>query len=520
MGISCFLEKHARDDPAAEAIVFRGQRISYGEYNRRSERIAAGLLKAGIARGDRIGIYMSGRPEYLDIYMAAAKIGAIAVPLSRRFTPPEIRFVINDAGISLLFTMPGFRGIDFVKNLEKIRRDVPCLRRIVLLDGEPADRGTVAYSSFVRAPDAALRKAAKQVADDDIMFLMYTPGLAGVPRGSMISHANLIAYAQGMVGAIGAEPGDSLLLNVPLNRIGGVAMAMMSCLYLGNRLVITDTFVPEESLKIIEREKIAIIGQAPAQYAIELLNPFVKSYNFSSVKIAIVTGQTCPADLISRIRDRMGVLPMNAYGLTEACGAITFTRTGHGEDKLKKTVGLPMEGADLAIVDERNSPLPPNQLGEIVVKGPTVMRGYWNRPHENRKAFDRHGYFHTGDIGMLDDDGFLVLCGRKNEMYIRGGENVYPIEVERALGEHPAVMMAAVAGRPDPVMGEVGRAYIVPRSGVFLTPEAIKEYLSGKLASFKIPEDIVFRNNLPVTSSGAVRKLELYEDIKKEFRMK
>ncbi len=520
MVLGDLLAKHAKENPASEAIVFREVRLNYGTYNRESDRIAAGFLKMGISKGDRIGIYLSSRPEFLFIYLAAAKIGAIAVPVSWRFTPPEIKFVINDAGISLLCTMPGFSGMDFIKNIGQIRQEVPCLKHVVLLDGGAAGNDMVPYVHLLREPDHSLKKAEAAVSPDDTVLLLYTSGTTGVPKAAMLTHGNLVSYAEGMLSSSGAERGDSVLLNVPLNHVGGSVMAMMCCLYLGNKLVLMDAFVPEDTLKIIEREHIAVIGQVPAQYALELLSPNVGRYNLGSVRIALVSGQSCPGDLIARIRERMGVLPRNAYGLTEVSGAITFTRPEHGEDRIQNSVGQPMEGITIAIMDDKNTILPPNSIGEIAVSGSTVMKGYWNRPDENKKAFDEKGYFHTGDMGMLDDGGFLVLSGRKKEMYIRGGENVYPPEVEEAIARHPNVMISAVVGRPDPVMGEVGRAYIIPKPGTAITPEEIKDFLSDKLAKYKIPEDIIFRNNLPLSPIGKVIKLDLYEEINREFRMK
>lgn len=518
MVLGDLLTKHAKENPAAEAIVFREIRLNYGTYNRETDRIAAGLLKMGVAKGDRIGIYLSTRPEFLFIYLAAAKIGAIAVPVSWRFTPPEVKFVINDAGITHLFTMPGFSDMDFIKVVSQVRQESPCLKHVILLDGDAAANEMVPYVHLLREPDHSFKKASAAVSGDDTVLLLYTSGTTGVPKAAMLTHGNLTSYAAGMLSASGAQQGDSILLNVPLNHVGGAIMALMCCLTLGSKLVLMDAFAPEETLKIIEREKIAVIGQVPAQYALELLNPNIGRYNLSSVRIAIVSGQSCPAELIGKIRDRMGVLPRNAYGLTEVSGAITFTGPDNSEDKVRNTVGRPVEGTSIAVMDEKNNVLPPNSIGEITVKGSTVMRGYWNRPDENKRAFDDNGYFHTGDMGMIDDDGFLVMSGRKKEMYIRGGENVYPPEVEEAIAKHPNVMISAVVGRPDPVMGEVGRAYIIPKPGTAITPEEIKEFLADKLAKYKIPEDIIFRNNLPISPIGKIKKLDLYEEINREFR--
>jgi fatty-acyl-CoA synthase len=210
-------------------------------------------------------------------------------------------------------------------------------------------------------------------------------------------------------------------------------------------------------------------------------------------------------------------MPRNAYGLTEVSGAITYTLAGDSEDKLKYTVGKPITGIEVAIMDEKKNILPKGQVGEITVKGDPVMKGYWKRPDEDKKVLDSKGYFHTGDMGKFDDDGYVLIVGRKKEMYIRGGENVYPPEVEDAIARHPDVFMSAVVGRPHPILGEVGRAYIMKKAGTNPTPEGMKAFLKDKLANYKIPEDYIFRDMLPLTLLGKVKKLDLYEEMKAEF---
>jgi acyl-CoA synthetase (AMP-forming)/AMP-acid ligase II len=214
------------------------------------------------------------------------------------------------------------------------------------------------------------------------------------------------------------------------------------------------------------------------------------------------------------------VMPQNAYGLTEVSGAITFTQLEHGEEKLKHTVGIAIPGVDLAIMDIEGNKLPSGETGEIVIKGDMVMKGYWKRADEDKRTIDKNGYLHTGDMGKLDEDGYLSIVGRKKEMYIRGGENVYPPEVEEAIAQHPDVFMVAVAGRPDPIMGQVGRAYVIAKPGTVLTAEGIKSFLKDKLAKYKIPEDYIFRDQLPLTLLGKVKKLDLYKEIEEEFAKK
>ena len=517
MFVGDLLKQHAHLKPDQEALVFKDRRITYRAYDEQSDMVAQGLLDLKTVKGDRVGIYMSSCPEFLFIYMACAKIGAVAVPVSWRFTPQEIRFILEDAGISCLLMSSGFEGQDFVHTLAQVRADLPGLKHVIMRDEAAEADGLIPYRELLKEPSEALQTARAAFVPDDPVLFLYTSGTTGVPKAAMLSHRNLVSYARGMLKSSGCVEGDTVLLNVPLNHVGGAVMAVMACLSLGNKLVLMDAFNPEETLKVIMDEKVKVIGQVPAQYILELLNPAVDKYDLSSVKIPIVSGQACPSDLITRIKERMGILPVNAYGLTEVSGAITFTSPEQGIEILKTTVGKPMDEVELAIMDEHGRILPAGSVGEIAVRGGPVMSGYWNRPDENAKVFDTQGFLHTGDMGRLDEDGNLIMVARKKEMYIRGGENVYPPEVEEALMQHPGVFLAAVVGRPDPVMGEVGRAYIIPAPGVKPAAEEIQEFLKQRLARFKIPTDVIFVDQLPLTPLGKVKKLELYRQIAQEF---
>jgi fatty-acyl-CoA synthase len=517
MVLGDFLTKYAAERPDREAVVFQDRRYTFRDYDRETDRVAAGLLKLGVKKGDRVGIYIPNWPENIFSYLGAAKIGAVAVPVSWRFTPQEIRFVIDNAGISVLIMAAGFMGMDFVGNLAAVRGELPGLGQVVILERDKAAAGMIPYDDFLADAGPELEQAMQSVRPDDPVLFLYTSGTTGVPKASVLTHRNLISYTDGQIASSDFAGDHRLLLNIPLNHVGGAVMAVIACLNAGNTLVMMDMFIPEETLKVIEKEKITVIGQVPAQYALELLNPNVEKYNLKSVQVAIVSSQPCPSELILGIKAKMGVMPRNAYGLTEVSGAITFTHPNHGEEKLKYSVGRAIPGVDLVIMDEQHKILPVGQVGEIAVKGDPVMKGYWKRPDEDKRVFDEKGYFHTGDMGRLEKDGSLVIVGRKKEMYIRGGENVYPPEVEEALAKHPDVLMCAVVGRPDPVMGEVGRAYIMPKPGTSPTAEGVKAFLKDKLANFKIPEDVIFRPQLPLTLLGKVKKLDLYGEIEKEF---
>jgi fatty-acyl-CoA synthase len=515
-----FFTRHAAERPDSLAIVFKDKRITYREYDRASDRTATGLLNLGVRKKDRIGIYLPNWTEFLFTYMGAAKIGAVAVPVSWRFTAQEIKFLLEDSGVSVLVMASGFSGMDFTENLESVRNELPLLKNVIIVEGDQARDWMIPYSDFIAEPGPSLEEARSAVSPEDPVLFVYTSGTTGVPKGAVLTQKNLVAYTNSEIKATGFQKDDSLLLDLPLNHVGGAVMAVVTCLNAGAKLVMVDTFDPVETLRLIQDEKITIMGQVPAQYALQLLNPDVEKYDLSSIRTAIVSSQPCPSELILEIQKRMGIFPQNAYGLTESTGCFTFTLSTDSEEKLKYTVGLPIEGVETAIMDPDNNILPRGEVGEVAINSEYVMKGYWNRPEEDAKVFDKNGFLHTGDMGKIDEDGYLVLVGRKKEMYIRGGENVYPPEIEEEISKYPDVFMAAVLGRPDPVMGEVGRAYVVLKPGSTARPDDLKEFLKDKLAKYKIPEDIIIRDQLPMTPLGKVKKLDLYREMEKEFKNK
>jgi acyl-CoA synthetase (AMP-forming)/AMP-acid ligase II len=508
--------KHVIEKPDSEAVVCSKGRITWKEYDRQTDRAAQGLLNLGVKRGDRVGIYMPNWPKFLFVYLGAVKIGATAVPVNWSFTPQEVKFVINNAGVSVLVMSAGFLDVKMLKNLDAVRNELPALHHVIILEKEKAQPGMIPYDEFMADPTPALPEARAAVQVEDPVIFIYTSGTTGIPKAAMLTHKNLLSYVGWMINICYIVGENTVLMNVPINHVGGAVMGVVSCLAAGNKLAMMDAFDPVKTLQFIQDEKISVIGQVPTMYALELLNPDVGKYDLSSVKIAIVSSAPCPSDLISAIQKHMGVTPQNAYGLTEVSGAVTCTLLEHGEEKLKYTVGVPQAGIELAIMDDEGNILPQGEAGEIAIKGDAVMKGYWKRPDEDARVFDKKGYFHTGDMGKLDAEGCLMIVGRKKEMYIRGGENIYPPEIEEAISQHPDVCLVAVIGRPDPVMGEVGRAYIIPNPGTNPTAEGIKSFLKDKLVKYKLPEDIIFRSQLPLTPLGKIKKFDLYQEMRKE----
>ena len=370
----------------------------------------------------------------------------------------------------------------------------------------------------MKAAAASLENARAAVEEDDTAFIVYTSGTTGVPKGAELTQKNLIAYTKGQIDASRVTGDDRLLLDIPVNHVGGGVMAIISMLYVGGTLVMLDAFVPQEVLETIQNEKITVMGQVPAQYILLMMTPGFDEYDVSSVRAAVVSAAPSPKEMFTQVKEKFGVYPTNGFGLSEVSGAVTFNRVDEDPfERLSTSVGKANLGIELSIIDAEGYHLPPGEQGEICISGDAVMKGYYKRPDETALVMTEDGYFRTGDMGTLDLDGYLYILGRKKEMYIRGGENVYPPEVEEALQQHPGVLFSAVIGIPDPVMGEEGRAYIVPMPGVDPpTEDDIREWCASRLARYKVPRSIVFRDSLPLTPLGKVMKKVLYEELKAE----
>lgn len=517
------LERWARENPKKEAIVYADRRITYEEYNRKVDGVACGLLQLGIKKGDKVGIWIPNHPEFLYVYLACAKIGAAAVPVSIRFAAPEVNYVLFHSDSRVLIMEPGFGPSDFVEIFSGIRSNLPQLSHVVVLGGEEQAariEGALAFDRFLqegegREDELMARKG--EVHEDDTVLMLFTSGTTGRPKAPELTHRNIIRYLEGDVKVSDVNAEDRLLMNIPNNHVGGAVMAMAAVLYVGATLVMHDTFVPAEVLKTIQQERITIIGQVPAQFILEFMLPDFDSYDLSSVRIIVISGAPVPPELVLQIKEKFGVTPYVGYGLTETSGAITFTRPDDPLEKISTTIGVPNEGIEVKIKDPEGREVARGEAGEICLRGDAVMKGYYKQPEANAEAFNGEGFFHTGDMGFIDEDDYLHILGRKKEMYIRGGENVYPPEVEEVLFKHPKVLFAAVLGYPDPVLGEKGRAYIVPQPGMEVTEEEIREYCRKHLAEYKVPDQVVFRDELPLTPLGKVHKFLLYEEMRREL---
>jgi acyl-CoA synthetase (AMP-forming)/AMP-acid ligase II len=499
------LRAAAREEPAREAYVYQDRRLTYGEWDDHSERAAANLLALGLRKGDRVALVLPPRPEYAIAYLAAAKAGLVTVGVNPRLADPEIRHVLADCEASAVVAVDRFDGREYAGTIEARRSALPGLRFLIGLD---------AFASLLAPPPAEARRELEAVErslrPDDPVVIVYTSGTTGKPKGALFAIRSLEAVARTRR-EMGTGPGERVLSGgTPFAHIGYMTKVGGAILD-RQTTVILDSFKARTVLETIERERITHLGGVPAQWSLLLRDPEFERFDLSSVRTGAIGGAPFTPDLVREIRRRFRIDLVTRYSCTEiALG--TGSRPTDSEGRLAETVGRPGAEVELRIVDERRDPLPLGSVGEVAVRSPAVMVGYWSRPEETAALLDREGWFYTGDLGLLDEEGYLRLRGRKKEMYIRGGYNVYPVEVEAVLARHPGVAQAAVVGVEDPVLGEKGLAVVVP-SGRGLMLEEVREFCRAELADYKAPDFLELRTELPLNAMYKVDKQRL----RKEF---
>lgn len=482
-----------------EAIVDGDNRYSYREFERRINQLAAGLITTGIQKGDRIVIQLKNRIEYLDLYMATARIGAILVGINYNYKAAEIQDILKDSKPSLIVA-----GEEFVEGFDMAdTQGIPCF-----VVGNARGRWKTFESLYYDLNpelERIIEERRNLVNKDDPVLVIYTSGSTGKPKGVLLSHHNIISNISVQNEHFHVRKTDRMLLHLPMNHVGGATETFFSMMMAGGTVVLMESFHPVKALELVQKEKITILGQVPTMYIMQFSLPNFSDYDLSSLRVCIVAGATTPTEVMKKLM-KMAPVAQTGYGMSEVGGFITYTDPNDPPEVVARTVGKIAKEFSMKIVDENKRPVPPGEIGEIAVKGDCVMLGYLNNQEETAKVIDEEGWFYTGDMGKIDNNGNLVLAGRRKEMFICGGYNVYPAEVEEYLSRHPAVKLCAVVGVPDEKYGEVGKAYVVLHPQFSVDERELVEYLSERIADYKIPKHFVFRDELPLTPLGKVNK--------------
>jgi fatty-acyl-CoA synthase len=489
--------------PKGEAIVdnIQNRRYTFEEMDIRANQVARILLDSGIEKGDRVGIYSKNRFDFLDILFACGKVGAILTPFNIRLTTPEIEYLLKKTDPSLVFYDP-----DLQAQFSELRPFLGKKRQIVMGEkavGSDSDLHSLRTS---KSPSAVERPA---ITLDDPYLIVFTGGTTGLPKGAILSHGLVFWNSINTITSWGLRPDDIQPLLFPLFHTGGMNVLLIPFLHLGALSIIMGDFDPEETLRVIEDKRCTIVIGVPTMFNMISQSPSFGRTSFDHVRVFISGGAPCPVAIMEKYWARGKILKMG-YGLTEV-GPNNFHLPDDAVKEKPTSVGVPAFHCDTMIVDDENREVKTGEVGELMLRGPHAFSGYWDEPEETAKVIESDGWVHTGDLVMKDKDEFYYIVGRKKDMFISGGENVFPTEIEEILYKNPKVSESAVIGVPDDKWGEVGKAFIVLRNGESMTTEEVRAYFDGKLARYKIPKYYEFREDLPKSAAGKILKRELEE---------
>lgn len=510
------LEHNAAQWPKREALVSGPRRYNFQEILRLAGRCATGLARHGLAKGDRVALIMPNWTEFIITYFAAARLGAILVPLNVRYRRHELEFMLRDSGAKIVVACASFGSFDYIELLKEFQPNLPELAHIVVVGQAQGGPGLISWESLLNEAAQTALPPLSLDPKEDLFIILYTSGTTGQPKGVMLTHYNLVTNGLLMAEGLRSTEQDRYLVMVPLFHIFGISACVLAAYGSGACLVLLDLFSPEAALTLVENEQITIHNAVPTMFILELNHPNFSRFNLSSLRTGIIAAAPAPAEIIKHIRKEMGCDVVSSYGLTETSPCLTMTRFEDDDQTRSETVGRALPGVEIKMVNDDAAEVPPGEIGELVCRSNGVMKGYYRLPEATAAAIDRDGWFYTGDLATIDAAGNIRIVGRKKEMINRGGFKVYPREVEDLYYQHPAVMEVAVVGVSDPVLGEKTMVCVKLKPGQQVEATELREFLRGKLADFKLPDFVRFVNEFPMTSSGKIKKVQLKEELLKE----
>jgi fatty-acyl-CoA synthase len=488
--------------PNKEAIydTVQNVRYSYATLNDRANKLARVLLEYDIAKGDRVAVFSSNRIECIDLFLATGKIGGILVPFNIRLSSQEIEYLVKKTKPSIAFYEEKlFSKIEDVKNQKLINN-------YIVMGSDSFREDPASYTLMRKKSSSNIERPSINL--EDPYLILFTGGTTGLPKGAVLPHRLIYWNSVNTILSWSLRPDDIQPLLFPLFHTGGWNVLLVPFYHLGAKTILMGDFNPEETLTIIEKEKCSIVIGVPTMFHMMSNSPQFEKSNFDSVRMFISGGAPCPVAIMEHYWKRNKFFKMG-YGLTEV-GPNNFYLP---EDIIKKkptSVGLPVLHCDMKIVNtEMNKIVKQGEVGELLLRGLHIFTGYWDEPEETKKTIESDGWVHTGDLAMQDEQGYYYIVGRKKEMFISGGENVFPVEIEELLFKHPSIDLAAVIGVPDEMWGEVGKAFLTLKPGKNVTPDEIKAYLVERLAKYKVPKYYEIRDSLPTSATGKILKKDL-----------
>jgi len=506
------LRRTAQRVPERDALVSCAQdvRFTYAELDAAVDRLASGLLLRGVERGDRVGLWSPNRWEWTLVQYATARIGAVLVNVNPAYRTHELEYALRQSGTSLLFASRAFKTSGYAAMVAEVGPRLEALREVVFFDDDPA----WAEVSEAEAGADALAARDATLTFDDPIDIQYTSGTTGAPKGATLSHHNLLNNGFFVGELLGYDETDRICLPVPFYHCFGMVMGNLAATSHGACMVIPAAgFDPAATLAAVERERCTSLYGVPTMFIAELAEPSFAERDLSSLRTGIMAGSPCPVEVMKQVIERMHMREVSiCYGMTETSPVSTQTRVDDPVERRVGTVGRVGPHVEVKVIDpESGVVVARGETGELCTRGYSVMLGYWDEPEKTAGAIDEAGWMHTGDLATMDDDGYLSIVGRIKDMVIRGGENVYPRELEELLYLHEDVIDVQVVGVPDPKYGEELCAWIRLRDGATADEEAIRDFCRARVAHFKVPRHVLFVEEFPMTVTGKVQKFKMRE---------
>ncbi|MED1738284.1 AMP-binding protein [Bacillus swezeyi] len=520
--IGALLASAAGRFPHHEAVVYSelDLRYSYQELYEETAKIAKGLMALGIEKGEHVAIWASNIPEWILLQFATARIGAVLVTVNTSYQARELEYLLAHSDSTTLFLMDGYKGTSYIEMIHSIMEKpekLTKLKRLVYLGKGETPENMMSFAEIAKKgeiiSDDALLKRERLLAHDDVINMQYTSGTTGFPKGVMLTHYNIVNNAAIVADRMGLKSEDRLCIPVPLFHCFGCVLSTLACVSAGAAMLPIIEFKPETVLKTVEKERCTGLQGVPTMFIAELAHPGFANYDLSSLRTGIMAGSPCPKEVMKKVMKQMNLTDITiAYGQTESSPVITQTTVADTIERRVETVGKVHPHVEIKIIDpDTGETLGPDEQGELCTRGYLVMKGYYKMEEATNKAIDEDGWLHTGDLAVMDQDGYVKITGRLKDMIVRGGENIYPREIEEFLYEHEDIIDVQVVGVPDEKYGEKTAAFIKCKHGKTLTLEDIRTFCEGQLSYYKIPEYVFQIDEYPLTASGKVQKYILRE---------
>ncbi|MEM3397109.1 MAG: AMP-binding protein [Thermoplasmata archaeon] len=514
------IDRDAVAFPERDAVVFGDLRWTYAQLHEKVSQFACGLVKLGVKKDDKVGLWMHNFPEWIVAWFAIPKIGAVVVPMDTWYKPSEAEYILGHSDSVAVVTSEPFANVDFIKMMEEIKPKLPKLQHVIARGtniGNAMNFEEVLKLGSDWKTNEEFQKRIAEPKPDEVTFILYTSGTTGKPKGAMLTHHNISRNARDIAEILRMSYKDKLLICVPFSHCFGCVLSITVSASVGACMVPLVAFDPEEVLKTVEKEKCTVLHGVPTMFIRELAVLEKKKYDTTSLRTGIMAGAPCPVETMQGVMEKMHCNVSIVYGLTEASPAVTATRFDDSIKDRVETVGRAIPDVEVKIVDADRKEVPRGTPGELACRGYNIMKGYYKNPEATKEAIDEEGWLYTGDMATMDERGYVRIVGRIKDMVIVGGFNVYPREIEELLLQHPKILDVTVVGVPDKELGEVVAALVIPKKGIELKEEEVVDFLYGNVASAKVPRYVQVVESFPVSGRGKVLKYVIREELKKKI---